>query len=236
MIIAATADVHAPRFYDDFVRAVDSLTVNPDLLLLAGDMVERAHPREYEKVYNALFGKFNCPIIACFGNNEFIPDIREELKSLVNEIKFLDDSAVAVRIGDVEVGIVGSMGSLDVPTKWQKTNIPNIENVYRQRMDIVDRALQRMETHVKIILMHYAPTYKTLVGENVRVYGGLGSHVFENVLLQRKPNLVVHGHSHKGSPFAWVDSVPVFNVAFPVNKDIVVIDTEKIKPGLAKFV
>jgi hypothetical protein len=36
---------------------------------------------------------------------------------------------------------------------------------------------------------------------------------------------------------AWVDSVPVFNVSLPVNKEIVVIDTEKdLKPGIAKFV
>ncbi|MBI2084363.1 MAG: metallophosphoesterase [Candidatus Aenigmarchaeota archaeon] len=236
MIIAATSDVHSPRYYEEFVKAVDSLTVSPDLLLLAGDMIERAQPSEYMKVYNALFGKFNCPIVACFGNNEFIPDVRNDLKGQVKEIKFLDDSAVAVRIGDIDVGIVGTMGSLDVPTQWQKRNIPNVENVYLQRMDVVDKALQRMTTHFRIALMHYAPTYKTLVGENVRAYGGLGSQIFENVLIKTKPNLVVHGHSHKGSKFAWVDSVPVFNAAFPVNRDIVIIDTEKIKPGLAKFV
>ncbi len=236
MIIAATSDVHAPRYYEEFVKAVDALTVNPDLFFFAGDMIERAQPKEYEKVYNALFGKFNCPIIACFGNNEFIPDVREEVKSLVKDVRFLDDSAISILRGGEDIGIVGTMGSLDTPTNWQKANIPNIENIYRGRMELVDRALHRMSSHFKIVLMHYTPTYKTLTGENVRVYGGLGSNVFENVLLQRRPNLVVHGHSHKGIKFAWVDSVPVFNVAFPVNREIVIIDTDKIKSGLSRFV
>ena len=85
--------------------------------------------------------------------------------------------------------------------------------------------------------MHYAPTYKTLEGENPRFYGGLGWNAFENVIIEMKPDLVVHGHSHKGKKFAWVDKVPVFNVSFPVNeKKIVIIDTDELKPGLTKFI
>jgi hypothetical protein len=35
---------------------------------------------------------------------------------------------------------------------------------------------------------------------------------------------------------AWLDTVPIFNVAFPVNREIVIIDTEELKPGITKFV
>jgi Icc-related predicted phosphoesterase len=90
---------------------------------------------------------------------------------------------------------------------------------------------------LRIVLTHYASTYKTLESENPRFYGSLGCQAFENVLNQRKPSIVLHGHSHHGMRMAWVDSVPVFNVSLPVNKEIVVIDTEKdLKPGIAKFV
>ncbi|MBU5537231.1 MAG: metallophosphoesterase [Candidatus Aenigmatarchaeota archaeon] len=237
MIIAATSDVHSPRYYEDFIRAIDSMQVKPDLFLLAGDMIERGHPpEEYERVYNALFGKITCPIVACFGNNEFIPDTRTQIKAKIKDIKFLDGEAIEIKIGYTTIGIVGTIGSLDTPTNWQKANIPNIEKIYQERMATVDRFLHRMMTHLKIVLMHYAPTYKTLVGENPRFYGGLGSQMYENVFLQRKPTLVIHGHSHKGSKFAWIDTIPIFNVSFPVNKEIVVINTEKIRPGLAKFV
>jgi calcineurin-like phosphoesterase family protein len=65
----------------------------------------------------------------------------------------------------------------------------------------------------------------------------MGSQLYENVFVQRKPSLVIHGHSHRGTKQAWVDTVPIFNVSLPLNKQIVVIDTEKdLKPGIAKFV
>lgn len=236
MIIAATSDVHSPRFYEDFVRALDEVQVKPDLFLLAGDMIERNHLDEYTKVYNAFFGKFKCPILACFGNNEFIPDLRSQIITKVREIKFLDDEGASLKIDYNTISIIGTVGSLDVPTNWQRANVPGIEKIYRERIDMVDRLLHRLISNVRIVLMHYAPTYKTLVGENMRAYGGLGSQLYENVLIKRKPTLVIHGHSHRGSKFAWVDTVPIFNVAFPVNREIVLIDTNKLKPGLAKFV
>ncbi len=237
MLIAATSDVHSPRYYEDFVRAIDNMQVKPDLFLIAGDMIERGNPpEEYERVYNALFGKVSCPIVACFGNDEFIPDIRTQLKLKMKDIKVLDGEAIEIKTGYDTIGIVGTIGSLDIPTNWQRTNIPNIEKMYQERMQTVDRFLHRMYAQIKIVLMHYAPTYKTLVGENPRFYGGMGSQMYENVFLQRKPSLVIHGHSHRGSKSAWIDTVPVFNVSFPVNREIVIIDTEKVKPGLTKFV
>ena len=51
-----------------------------------------------------------------------------------------------------------------------------------------------------------------------------------------KPDLVLHGHSHRGKKMVWVDSVPVFNVAFPFNKEIVIIDTNELKPGLTRYI
>ncbi len=237
MIIAATSDIHSPSFYEDFVISIDNMQVKPDLFLLAGDMIERGHPpEEYERVYNVLFGKISCPIISCFGNTEFIPDIRTQIKQKVKDIRFLDNESLTIKFNIMSVGIVGTIGGLDIPTNWQRTNIPNIEKLYQERMQAVDKHLHRMMTHYRIVLMHYAPTYKTLAGENPRFYGGMGSQMYENLFLQRKPNLVIHGHSHRGSKFAWVDTVPVFNVSFPINREIVIIDTEKIKPGLAKFV
>jgi len=236
MIIAATGDVHSPRFYDEFIRALDWMKARPDLMLLTGDMIERGNVGEYEKIYNSLFGKVNCPIVACFGNNEFQP-IRDEIRARFKDIKFLDDEATILQIGSKTVGIVGTVGSLDVPTSWQKRNIPNIERIYQDRVGVVERLFQRMRTDVKILLIHYAPTYKTLVGENPNFYANMGSRMFESVLTNQKLTLAVHGHSHRGIKLAWIDTVPVFNVSLFLNREIVLIDTEKdLKPGIAKFV
>lgn len=236
MIIAATGDIHAPQYYEEFIRAIDAFHVKPDLFLIVGDVINRGELQEYEKVYNALFGKITCPIVACFGNNEFIPDLTQQIKQKYKEIKFLWDESTILKIGYTSIGIVGTIGSLDVPTRWQRQNIPNIEGIYRERVNFVDRHLHRLVVNLKILLIHYAPTYKTLEGENPNFYGSMGSRTYENVLLNRKPDLVLHGHSHRGKKMAWVDTVPVFNVSLPVNREIVIIDTEKLKPGLTKFV
>ena len=235
MIIAAVSDVHSPRNYEPFVRAVDNLRVKPDLFLMAGDMVDKGNGDEYSKIYNVLFGKVKCPVVACFGNNEF-ESMRQTAKMKYPDIKFLDDEATMMRVGDQSVGIVGTTGSLDNPTPWQKENVKNIENIFRGRVELVDHLLQRMQTECKIVLMHYSPTFKTLEGENPRFFGTMGSRSYELVISNRKPTVVIHGHSLRGSRMAWIDTVPVFNVAFAVSKAITVIDTENLKPGLSQFV
>jgi Icc-related predicted phosphoesterase len=235
MIIAATSDLHLPKHYDEFMHALERMKKRPDIFLIAGDVVYQSDVNEYEKFYNLIFGKFSCPIFACFGNNEF-GKFREEVKSKYRDIKFLDDEGGMVSVAGKTVGIFGTTGSLESPTPWQIANIPNIENTYKQRVDIVDNALRRMQTDLKILLMHYTPTFKTLEGENPRFFPNLGSRVYENVINSRRPTMVLHGHSHRGLKQAWIDTVPVFNVSFPVNKEIVLIDTIELKPGLAKFV
>jgi len=66
----------------------------------------------------------------------------------------------------------------------------------------------------------------------------LGSKRLESVVLRRRPDLVVHGHVHKGIPFAELQSgpttiesfvetrrpIPVYNVAFPVTRRVATID------------
>jgi hypothetical protein len=58
----------------------------------------------------------------------------------------------------------------------------------------------------------------------------------EQVLTNSSVTFAVHGHAHYGIPLAFVDSIPVFNVSFLINKDIVFIDTKNLpKGGLHNF-
>jgi len=236
MIIAATGDIHSPRHFDLFVKSVEDLHVKPDIFLLSGDIIYRGKVEEYQKVYNVFFGKITCPIIACFGNEEFGAETRMLIENQVPDIKFLDDEILTLEINDKSVGIVGSLGSLDRPTFWQRNNIPDIADIYKKRVETVEKLLSELKTDFRILLIHYAPTYKILEGENPRIYAELGCNDYDRVLIEQKPDLVITGHSHKGSKQAWIDTVPIFNVAMPLHREIVVIDTEKdLKPGLEKF-
>ena len=236
MKIACISDLHCPQYFEDFIRAMDNFREKPDLFLIAGDIINRGRIEEFDKFFNVLFGKIFCPIVSCFGNNEYV-DLRKKLKEKYKEIIFLDDESICLEISGLKVGIVGSTGSLDKPTTWQKRNVPDIEKIYEERVKIIDKLLVELKADFKILLLHYSPTYKTLKGEKEFFYPNLGCEKYEKVIIERKPNLVVHGHAHNGIKKAWVDAVPVFNVAFPANKEIVLIDTEKdLRAGITKFI
>lgn len=235
LIIACTCDIHSPRHFSLFLKSIEKLQIDPDIFLIAGDVIHRGAIEEYPKVYNVLFGKINCPIIACFGNNEFGPESRAIIRKRVPEIKFLDDESLELEIDEITVGIIGTQGSLDRPTYWQRNNVPGIWETYSTRVAIVENLLSEMRVNFKILLTHYAPTYKILEGENPTFIPEMGCTHFERVLKDQKPDLVITGHSHMGKKHIWIDTVPVFKVALPLNKDIVMIDTDKLKPGLEKF-
>jgi len=75
-------------------------------------------------------------------------------------------------------------------------------------------------------------------GEKEAWRSQLGSKRLEQVVLRREPDLVVHGHVHKGIPFAELRGpqatledfggsrrpIPVYNVAFPVTRGITIIN------------
>lgn len=235
MLIAATSDLHLPRNYQDFLHAIDRMKKHPDLFLIAGDIVSQSDMSEYDKFYNIIFGRFSCPMVSIFGNNEF-DSFKSDVVSKYKDIKFLDDASIQIGIGSTTVGIFGSTGSLESPTHWQKTNIPSIESIFKERVDLAESELGSMNCDMKIMMTHYAPTFKTLEGETEQMMQTMGTKAYEGVISRVKPFLVIHGHSHLGLKQSWVDTVPVFNVSFQLNRDIVLIDTQKLKPGLSRFV
>jgi len=240
MIIAATGDIHSPVNYDLLLRGIDNLTTEPDLFLIAGDIVDRKSTKdqgpfkELRKVSNAFFGRINCPIFSCFGNNEFEQDW-EEIKKQNQEIKFLNDESVILNIKGIKVGIVGTKGCLDRPTWWQRRNIPEIFSIYKKRIETIDNLFSNMEVDYKILLTHYPPTYQILTGENPEAQSEMACNSMENLIIERGVNLVITGHAHRGKKEAWINGIPVFNVGLYLNGGIVILDTEKLKPGLGRF-
>lgn len=238
MLISAVADLDVLGLdLEPFWDAI-KLSKEPDLFLLAGDIYEYRNTENYGLLIDFIkLRKWKCPIVAVFGNREFDEDIDEVKKICKGRITFLDDESIELKIKDEKVGIVGTRGSLDSPTWWQSTHVKDIGKAYAERTKKCEQLLNDLKVDIKILLSHYSPTYKTLVGENPKIYSALGSRNFESVLISTKTNLSIHGHAHYGTPLAFVDSIPVFNVAFDINKKIVEIDTDKLpKPGLHKFV
>lgn len=226
------ADIHADKYMESFCSCLrDCPPV--DLVLLGGDITERNDLSSFGDVVEEVQKVTEAPIIGIFGNEEWSESHDEYRKAF--PITFLHDEATFVEASGRSIKIVGSTGSLDTPTWWQRTHLPNIYREYATRVKLLDALLASDD--FRILFTHYAPTYRTLVGEGESYWDQLGSKRLEEVVLRRRPELVIHGHAHKGTGYAELRTeqatllnfsqtrvIPVHNVAFPVKKDITLLD------------
>lgn len=225
MLLAATSDIHWPRFRDPFVKSLNQLPNRPSLLLLAGDLVNRGNVDSIVALKEQLVG-IGCPIIAVFGNDEY-DSIKDELrKRTKGVITFLDDEVSITSINGERVAIIGTRGVLDQPTFWQSRYVKGIRNRYTRRVRTLDTLLAEASTNAEhtILLSHYSPTFKTLSGEMRRALPQMGSRRVERLIKKYNPTMAIHGHAHLGLKQGVVGSTPVFNVALPLRKRIVLIN------------
>jgi len=205
----------------------------PDLLLFAGDiayMMDSDQTKKYEQVIKILDqAGWDCPIIAVFGNHDAGGQEEEIVKKFQGRIFFLRDQAVSVSVREKTVGIVGSIGVLDTTTMWESGGVVGMMDQFGERIEKLNKLLKNLKDDFKILLTHYAPTYKTLEGEPEDLWEVMGSEIIETIVKQRKPNICIHGHAHFGKALAFINGIPVFNVALPVNNNrIVEIDTDNL--------
>ena len=233
MRIAAASDVHGGELLDLFEKSLQSLP-EVDLFLLAGDITEHNRAEDFTKVIEAVASRVSCEILGVFGNNEYAES--QDALAGSTRARFLRDEARVVEIGGERLRFVGSIGSLDEPTWWQRRNLPNIAREYAQRIVAIDRLLP--DPTPSVLLTHYPPTHATMGAEKEEWRSQLGSLRLEAVVKRRRPLAVVHGHVHKGIPYGEIGAgqasledftakpapVPVFNVALPVTKRITLLE------------
>lgn len=226
-------DIHGEAFKDPFLESLEK-TRDIDLFLVVGDVTDGSDVQVFRNILSSIEEKLSCPIVCTFGNEEYEQDrpaMRED-----NESVFLDDESIQLEINGIDVKIVGSTGCLDRPTWWQRTNIAGIFEKYNRRISMIDEMLTG--DAFTILLLHYAPTYETLRGEKERYWPEMGCRKLERVVVERRPNLVFHGHAHGGTPFvelkrkqltlydfeAEEKTVQVYNVAFPLIQKITIVE------------
>ncbi|MFW9968376.1 MAG: metallophosphoesterase [Candidatus Thorarchaeota archaeon] len=224
MKILAIADVHSPRFHEEFKLEL-SMHSAPDLFLMAGDMVHRGNAEEIVRVLDTIEATLGLgfPIIGCFGNEEY-NEIRKQIVKLVDgRMAFLDEQWSTVNSDGKTIGVVGTQGSLDKATSWQRRNIPGVKRVFERRAVRASSLLKGLKKKVDhtILLMHYSPCLETCEGEEDKAFAWLGSRKFYSVVEKRQPDLVIHGHVHNASQHeAIIGRTLVRNVAFPAVRTV----------------
>jgi Icc-related predicted phosphoesterase len=192
---------------------------------MAGDMIDRGRIVFLDPVLSRIERVLGyVPVVAVFGNEEY-HDVKPLLKSRYGRVVWLDDELRFLECGGSVIAVVGTTGSLQRPTRWQARNIPGIAETYRRRPSLVAGLIgeARSRTGRVILVSHYALSRATIEGEPRSNWPWLYSPDMEKAVARARPSVAIHGHAHKGKPFSFIDGVPVYNVAFPLNRRIVTV-------------
>jgi len=225
MLIAAVSDVHSPIYLSQFSSSIGLRISEAKLFLFAGDMIYKGNYRSLEKVLKVIRKFYSGQIVSVFGNEEH-DNIKEILKERYKEVIWLDDESKIFSLEGKKIKIVGTRGSLQEPTTWQKQNIKNIEQIYRERTEkIKELLMKKEEADITILLSHYATCKETIFGEDEKAYPYLMDPKMEEVILYTRPNIVIHGHAHNATKLYFkINETVVYNVAFPARKAITMIE------------
>jgi Icc-related predicted phosphoesterase len=124
--------------------------------------------------------------------------------------------------GGLDVGIVGLKGFVG---GFPGSHLPDfgeplLREVYHETtLDVqaLDRGLREIALcPARVVLLHYAPTEQTIVGEPTGIWGYLGTDRLAPPIAEHEPDLVLHGHAHAGTFEGAIGKVPVYNVSVPV--------------------
>ena len=223
--VAASADIHCRAGHPPppAVEALAGLEGEADLLLLAGDLTTYGEPEEAEVLAAALNG-IGIPVIAVLGNHDWHAARSDEVVAALQTgpIRVLERSWTIEEIRGIEVGIVGTKGFVGGFPGCHLPDFgePSLRRVYREtseEVEALEAGLRAVAVcPLRLVVLHYAPTSDTLVGEPPEIWSFLGTDRLAAPLIEHHPDLVVHGHAHLGRFAGRIGEVEVFNVSVPV--------------------
>ena len=222
--IAAAGDVHCDESKRAHVRdALARLEGDADLVLLAGDLTNHGAPAEAVVLADACRA-VDLPVVAVLGNHDYHADRGEDIMAVLREagVTVLDRDWTVCEAAGAEVGVAGVKGFVGgfAGSTLPDFGEPLLRRVYAEttaEVEALDRGLAAIAgCAVRVALLHYAPIEDTLEGEPRGIFAFLGRDRLAPPLARHRPDLVLHGHAHAGTPHGEVAGVPVHNVAVPV--------------------
>jgi Icc-related predicted phosphoesterase len=222
--IAAAGDIHVTAANRAAVSSsLDQVEREADLVLLAGDLTSFGEPEEGRVLAEICRGR-RIPIIAVLGNHDWHVNRAAELIAVLETggIAVLDRSWCVKEVRGTAVGIVGTKGFVGgfPDARLPDFGEPLLRTIYAEttkEVDALEQGLQAVAAcPLRIVLLHYSPTTTTLRGEPPSIWAFLGSERRAVPIERHRPDLVLHGHGHRGTFAGDVVGVPVYNIALPV--------------------
>ena len=236
MRFAAIGDLHVRA--NDPGPVLDQLpriASEVEAILVAGDITEHGWVGEAMRAAE-VFHSLPVPIFAVLGNHDLRAIRRAAFRQvLVGSGLILLDGASQV-VSSLAVPRVGLAGISGCGGGFWQPGVPDAlpakawnTIAVRQRREAakLDLALASLDTEIRVVLMHFAPTPTTLGLEPGMKYWMLGNGELGRVIDRHQVDLVIHGHAHLGNRAGHtMGGIPVHNVAYPVRRTISVFGVE----------
>lgn len=218
--LAALADVHCTKTSQGHLQPLFAeVAATADVMLLCGDLTDYGQTEEAHVLVHEL-ATAKVPVVAVLGNHDYEAGKAVEVAAILCEagINLLDGETCEVMgVGFAGVkGFGGGFGPRQL-SPWGEEAIKRFVHEAVEEALRLERALGRLETEQRIVLLHYAPIQTTVEGEPPETFPFLGSSRLEEPLARYPVQAVFHGHAHHGQPEGKASgSIPVYNVALPL--------------------
>ncbi|HET6312419.1 MAG TPA: metallophosphoesterase [Chloroflexia bacterium] len=220
--IAAVGDIHCNRSSQGaFQPLFSEINEKADVLVLCGDLTDYGLPEEAHVLVREL-AVLRVPVLAVLGNHDFESGKQDEVTGI------LGDAGVLMLDGDAQevagVGFAGAKGfaggfGTGTLAPWGEAAVKAfVQEAVNEAMKL-EKAVARLRTPHKIVVLHYAPIQTTVEGEPEAIFPFLGSSRLEEPLARYPVSAVFHGHAHRGTlEGRTMSGSPVYNVAMPLLK------------------
>jgi Icc-related predicted phosphoesterase len=219
--VAAIGDVHCTKTSQGVLQPLfQQIDDSADILLLCGDLTDFGLPEEAQILAKELTTSLKIPAVAVLGNHDFESGQAEEVKRILCDagVKVLDgDSCEIQHIGFAGAkGFAGGFGDRALQA-WGEETIKRFVHEAIDEALKLEKAISRLQTAERVVLLHYSPVRATVEGEPPEIFPFLGSSRLEETLNRYPLTAIFHGHAHHGSPEGRTQrDVPVYNVALPL--------------------
>jgi Icc-related predicted phosphoesterase len=219
--VAAVGDLHCTRTAEGQLQPLFAkIGESADVLVLCGDLTDYGTAEEARVLAKELTAT-KLPKLAVLGNHDYETNAAAEVSSILTDsagVVVLDGTAVEV----LGVGFAGAKGfpggfGPRALQAWGEALVKSFVAAAVEETLKLESALARLRTPGRVALLHYAPIGATVEGEPPEIYPFLGSSRLEEPINRHRPDVVFHGHAHRGRlEGATSSGVPVYNVALPL--------------------
>lgn len=229
--LAMIADVHAHK---DSAATLEPIFAGveeqADALVIAGDLTTLGIVEDAQALAQVL-RRISIPKVGVLGNHDFHSNQEQHITEIMIQagVTMLDGTATVLELGGTRVGFAGvkgfcgGFGRYAIEPFGEPEMKAFIGTGISEAVNL-QAALSELDTPLTVAVLHFAPIAETVAGEPHELYPMLGSSLLWRPIIQKRVDLVVHGHAHYGTPFFQPEGgPPVYNVARMLNHNRCVI-------------